>query len=318
MELAAAYREAYEEAKESFSGQFGLFDEAQASADATVAAAQKALDSQLAFWQGYAENVSVLKGISAVDLGVTQANYDALMAYVRSGTPEAAGLAADMVKAVNEGNTQALTNLANTLGEIDENQSRAAQEVSAWTMGLTEQMDQLLLDIEEDIAALNMSDDAEANGRATVQAFIDGSADMLPLVQRTYASIAQSARRELATAAATSAGWNGSTFNIPGYASGTDNAQPGWAKVGENGPELMFFHGGEKVLNASQTAAVSAAQEYHGGGDNSYTFAPVYNVSGAADAGEVEAVIRRTTEDMHEQFLDWLEEERIEAKRRAY
>ena len=39
-----------------------------------------------------------------------------------------------------------------------------------------------------------------------------------------------------------------------GYASGTDNASPGVALVGENGPELVYFHGGERVLTAGETA----------------------------------------------------------------
>ena len=46
-----------------------------------------------------------------------------------------------------------------------------------------------------------------------------------------------------------------------GYATGTENAEPGWAMVGENGPELMFFNGGEKVLNAAQTSALQAKSE---------------------------------------------------------
>lgn len=44
-----------------------------------------------------------------------------------------------------------------------------------------------------------------------------------------------------------------------GYASGTGNARRGWKLVGEEGPELMFFHGGEIVWNARETAAVLRA-----------------------------------------------------------
>lgn len=76
--LTEAYADAYDEALESFSGQFGLFDEAKADAEATVAAAQEALNTQLSFWQGYAANIAALKEISAEDLGVTQENYNAL------------------------------------------------------------------------------------------------------------------------------------------------------------------------------------------------------------------------------------------------
>ena len=244
--LTEAYADAYDEALESFSGQFGLFDEAKADAEATVAAAQEALNTQLSFWQGYAANIAALKEISAEDLGVTQENYNALMEYVRSGTPEAAGLAADMVKAVNDGNTQALTDLANTLGEISESQEEAAGDVAEWTTGLNEQMDQLIQDMEEDIAALDMSEEAAESGRATVQAYIDQAAGMLPQVQAAYAGVARAASAALGPAPYTESAWyaNGNR----GYASGTENAPSGWAWVGEDGPELMRMHGGEQIL----------------------------------------------------------------------
>lgn len=38
-----------------------------------------------------------------------------------------------------------------------------------------------------------------------------------------------------------------------GYELGTHHAKPGWSLVGENGPELLRFRGGEKVLNNRQT-----------------------------------------------------------------
>ena len=41
-----------------------------------------------------------------------------------------------------------------------------------------------------------------------------------------------------------------------GYASGTDNATAGLHLVGEAGPELIRFHGGEQVYNAEQTASM--------------------------------------------------------------
>lgn len=39
--------------------------------------------------------------------------------------------------------------------------------------------------------------------------------------------------------------------DVPGFATGTNNAPPGMAWVGENGPELVNFGGGEQVLTAS-------------------------------------------------------------------
>jgi len=45
-------------------------------------------------------------------------------------------------------------------------------------------------------------------------------------------------------------------YNRPGgYAQGTDNAAPGWAMVGELGPEMVRFSGGEQVTPAHKLAA---------------------------------------------------------------
>lgn len=257
-ELAQSYTEAYQAAAESFSGQFGLFDEAKADADATVAAAQKALDSQLAYWQRYAGNIAALREISAQDLGVTRENYDKLMEYVRNGTPEAAGLAADMVKAVNDGNTQALTDLANTLGEISESQDQAAKDVADWTAGLTEQMDQFVQNVKEEIEALDLSDEAAESGRATVQSYVDEAERMLPQVRSAYARIAQAANSAMGYQMVYVPS-SGTYVPQRGYASGTDNAAPGWAWVGEAGPELMRMRGGEQILpnRASREVAES-------------------------------------------------------------
>jgi hypothetical protein len=48
-----------------------------------------------------------------------------------------------------------------------------------------------------------------------------------------------------------------------GYAGGTMSAARGWAKVGENGTELINFHGGERVYNNAQTRQMLAGS---GGG----------------------------------------------------
>ena len=53
-----------------------------------------------------------------------------------------------------------------------------------------------------------------------------------------------------------------------GYADGTSAATPGWRWVGEHGPELMRFGGGEQVYTASQSRALASA----GGGSGAYTY----------------------------------------------
>lgn len=48
--------------------------------------------------------------------------------------------------------------------------------------------------------------------------------------------------------------------NVRGYASGTTAAPAGWAWVGEEGPELMRFKGGEQVLNSMDSARAAGAR----------------------------------------------------------
>lgn len=56
--------------------------------------------------------------------------------------------------------------------------------------------------------------------------------------------------------------------NVPGspYRLGTNNARRGWHLVGENGPEMRWFSGGERVADARDTARRMARREHHGGG----------------------------------------------------
>ncbi|MFJ8699465.1 transglycosylase SLT domain-containing protein [Streptomyces ardesiacus] len=49
-------------------------------------------------------------------------------------------------------------------------------------------------------------------------------------------------------------GWRKALSGVKGYWTGTQSASPGFALVGERGPELINFRGGERVHNATETA----------------------------------------------------------------
>ena len=108
-----------------------------------------------------------------------------------------------------------------------------------------------------------------------------------------------------------------------GYATGTENAEPGWAMVGENGPELMFFNGGEKVLNAAQTSAlqtksepaVSAKLATAGG-----SMPPVqvtFQIDGNATQETVQD-LRAFADEIVDRVMDTIEGAEEDARRRAY
>lgn len=244
--------------QDSFAKQFGLFDKAKADTDATAQNAQKALDSQLKYWETYSKNIDTLKNLSAEDLNLTQENYNALMSFVRSGTPEAAGLAQSLAKAAEKGKTEVLTNLGNTLGQISDVRNQTAQDIAEWSENLETKMNEFRNSMRETVNGLDYSFEARWKARNTVQSYIDSASSMIPSVTTAF--------RQIAAAGAVGLGPNGfpSLGSVGrGYAAGTQNASPGWAWVGETGPELMFFHGGEKILNANRSSSAAALPDIH-------------------------------------------------------
>lgn len=76
---------------------------------------------------------------------------------------------------------------------------------------------------------------------------------------------------------------------IPGFASGTSNAPPGLAWVGENGPELIRMHGGERVYNTADSMQI-AGQAFGGSGISINLGGINVTVSGNADADIVSQI----------------------------
>lgn len=237
-ELCAAYDEAYQAALESFEGQFGLFDEVQADMEATVANAQAALDSQLAYWENYGANIETLKNTSAEDLGVTQENYEALMAYAQSGSEEAAGLAASMAEAINSGNTEAVAALANTVGEVQAAQAQTAAAVADWQTDFTAQMDAIEQEMQDTIDGMDLSEEASAAASSTISSYADqiraGKSGAVAAAQE----VANAVTSALSSANATIHVSVSSSGSVAGHARGTTNAESLFL-AGEQGPELV-------------------------------------------------------------------------------
>ena len=202
-ELCAAYDEAYAAALESFQGQFGLFDEASTTSEeymnSTVANAQAALDSQLAYWDAYLANVETLKSVSAEDLGVTQENYEALMAYAQSGSEEAAGLAASMADAINNGNVEAVAALANTVGEVQAKQEEASQAVADWQTDFTSALGDIQQEMTTAIEGMNLSAEAQASAKETISAYIEQISSSAGEASEAAKSVAEAIKTALST-----------------------------------------------------------------------------------------------------------------------
>ena len=189
----------------------------------------------------------------------------------------------------------------------------------------TTTMDELQTALAEDIEAMDLGDEAAASGRATIQGYINAANDMLPQVKSAYENLARAASNALGSPSYSNSAY-AANRSVPMYASGTNNAAPGLALVGEEGPELVYFDGGEKVLNAAQTAALqakpapalSAMVDSAGGGNGSApTIQLTIHVDGNATPETVSA-LSASANEIVDMVMDRLEDERSDAGRRGY
>ena len=249
--LTEAYNEAYGAALDSISGQYDLWDEAAAVVETSAGTINSALESQITYWQDYNSNLQSLTERSADIEGLSD-----VIASFADGSQDSVNAIAGLANASDEDLRAMVANWQT----LQQEQEAAAGSVADLKTDFTATMDELQSELAADIEAMDLGDEAAAAGRATIQGYIDVANDMLPQVQAAYAALGKAASNALGSVPYSNSAYAANS-RVPMYASGTDNAAPGFALVGEDGPELVYFNGGEKVLDASRTAALQARPE---------------------------------------------------------
>ena len=327
--LVESYNEAYSAAYESIFGQYQLWDDAAKVVATSAGSINSALESQITYWQDYNANLQSLTDRSADIEGLSD-----MIASFADGSSDSVNAIAGMAGATDE---QLATMVANWK-TLQQEQQNAAGSVADLKTDFTATMDELQTALAEDIEAMDLGDEAKASAQATIQGFIDGAVGMLPQVTAAYNRVAAAAR------AALSASGTGTAGSIPGYAVGTQSAAPGFALVGENGPELVYFNGGEQVMTAEETAAMRESMEIQaitfapqllealhaihgdgalsaepgaGSGAGSVELQIVFQINGSASSETVEA-LREYGDEFAERVLEVMEEAGIDTARRAY
>lgn len=312
--LVESYNEAYAAALDSISGQYALWDEAADVVETSAGSINNALESQITYWQDYNSNLQSLTERSADIEGLSD-----VIASFADGSEDSVNAVAGMANATDE---ELATMVANWQA-LQKEQEAAAGSVAELKTDFTETMDELQTELAADIEAMDLGDEATAAGRATIQGYINAANDMLPQVKAAYQDLARAASNALGTPSYSNSAYAANS-SVPMYASGTENAAPGLALVGEEGPELVYFNGGEKVLNATRTAslqnnavpAASAMLAPQAGG----SMAPVsvtFQLNGNTTP-EVVQDLRSFADEIVERVVDTLEDSDVDAKRRAY
>lgn len=302
-ELCQKYDEAYEAARESIDGQIGLFDKIVVKAELSIADMQGAWESQILYLTSYTENLKKAMDFG-LDRSLVEklsdgseesaAQLDTIISKVESlgGKTEAAK------KFVDDFNTK--------FREVEKAKDDFAKQVADIETDFTGTMKTLEDQLDSTIDEMNMEADAAAAAKATMHGYIseiiaggnsavaaaaDAAARVRAALQSgvattvsgggwtSYADAAAAGYSNIRTASEFARGGAdknkyGSYQNYldamykqyGGYAEGTDYADAGLKLVGEHGPELVEFAGGEKVYTADETEGIlarSAAKEFY-------------------------------------------------------
>ena len=306
--LAEAYNEAYEDAWKSVTGQFALWEEASDVVTSSTEDIISALESQTAYWTDYSDNLANLTSRNIDGL-------DAMVQAVADGSEESAAYIASLAGASDE----ELQSIVAAYNDLRDAQTATTDDLAAVRSDFDAAMQGMVDSAKAAVGDMNLAYDARQKAIQTVNAYISGAEGMVGRVRTAYAAVAQAARDALnygSMTVITRAGGENIGRVGYGYASGTDYATPGWRWVGEEGPEPVYFTGGEKVI--PHTKAVEMLQ----GGDRAQvinvTLAPSYQISGAANTEDVRAILEEHDRALPGKVTAILREAERDAVRRSY
>ena len=301
-ELCEAYDEAREAAYESLKSQIGLFDEVVLKTEQSIEEMQDAWESQINFYTSYAENLKKAMSFGLDESLVKELSDGSQESAAQLGTiiskvEELGGTTNEAKKFVENFNSQ--------FQRVNEARQTLADEMGAIEVDLYTQLEQYKTNLEATIKDMDMQEEARAAAQATMSGYIQAIIDGGNQATAAANAAAENVRNALAGAATTSitvggdwdsrqdAGYSniltqsefakGNSFDkatfgtyaadldamyqkYGGYADGTDYADAGLKLVGEHGPELIDFAGGERVYTASETTGIltkSAAKEFY-------------------------------------------------------
>ena len=244
---ADKYGDLYKAAKESLEKQFKLWEEAEEVTSVSVTEANKGIQSQIDYWHRYNDDLNEIKnsGIAGMDL---------LYKHISDGSTDSVSMAAGIAEAIRSGNEPAVEEMVELYKGLAEAQSETADSMLSMQTDMDKALEELLSSVDAAVGGMEMPDDAWTAAHNTVLAYARGLYSGQTNVVTAAHNVANAAARALANKISTP---SSGAYATP-YASGTDYAASGLALVGEEGPELVYLHGGERILTAEETQAALA------------------------------------------------------------
>lgn len=312
-ELCVEYDKAYESALSSIQGQYSLWDEVEDVAAMSSQSIQDALQSQIDYWNSYNENMASLTERASDIEGLSD-----MLASLADGSEESAAMLAGM-ESMNDADLSAVVQ---QYTDLQTAQSETAASVADLETEFSENLANMQTEMGDMVDGMDLSAEAKANAKATMDAY----------VSEIQAGVAR------AQTAIDSLNFANNTLSGGGYheyATGTLDAEPGLALVGEEGPELVNFGGGEVVYTAAETSNILSrgnenkdfyvsSPEETGSGDDSGDKTITLRIEGAGEmkvsggGANKEDIVNVLVENMRGVLMDILRQEIMEEGEMSY
>ena len=264
--LCEEYDAAYEAALQSIQGQYSLWDEVEDVAAMSSQSIQDALQSQIDYWNSYNENMASLTERASDIEGLSD-----MLASLADGSEESAAMLAGM-ESMNDADLSAVVQ---QYTDLQTAQSETAASVADLETEFSETLEKMQTEMEGMVERMDLSAEAKVNAKATMDAYVIEIQDGVARAQSAIDSL----------------NFSKNTLSGGGYheyATGTLDAAPGLALVGEEGPELVNFGGGEVVYTATETSNILA----RGNDNKDFYVSPPEETEGNGDSGEKTVVLR--------------------------
>lgn len=260
--LAESYDAAYNDALTSFEGQYALWDKVENKSKTSVDKINRAMQSQIDYWDKYADNLDKLQN----------RNIDGLPDMLKEmddGSQESAAALSAMANATDE----QLEKMVKKYQKLQSAQSKTAEEVGELESDFGTHLDEMSKKLKDSVEKMNMEKDASSAAQKTLQGYINSINSM----KGQAVSAAQAVARATAAALKTTPTQptpvivGPPTKEVQFNASGTTNSEKVYM-AGEEGPELIVSKGGDEVFPHSDTEEIISA--VNGKSDNEQVTAP--------------------------------------------
>lgn len=242
--LQAAYEESYNAAMESIDGQLGLFNELDGSAKTSIDNLIGTLQGQVSYMETYAANIQ-----KAMELGVDEG----LIRKLSDGSEESAQILAAIV----EGGEEDIAALNEQLAKVEEGKEAFSETVAEMETDFSDQMEELVRDLDDAIQDMDLSDDAYQIGENNMQGLIDGTASKKAELVRKYAEMGRAAlaayKKEVEQASPSKKFNEAGRFDIQGIIKGAEAEKANLAET--------YADAGRTALSAMEKSLPSSVEE---------------------------------------------------------